>query len=134
LYQFKKAHMPLSAGVQQPDKNHFNGKLYVLINGGSGSMAAVVSSFLKGNGRGTFIGEESGGAMEGATARYGATLVLPNSKIRVHLGLVKTTRAVPFIKGRGVEPDYEVQPKIADLLKGNDRELNFALGLISSKK
>jgi len=97
-------------------------------------MASVVASFLKGNGRGVFIGEESGGAMEGATARYGATLVLPNSKIRVHLGLLKTTNAVVFTKGRGVYPDYDVAPKIDDILKGVDTELNFTLSLIPSKR
>lgn len=134
LYQFKKAYMPLPGGEQQPNSDHYAGKLYVLINGASGSMATVVASFLKGNERGVFIGEESGGAMEGATARYGATLVLPNSKIVVHVGLLKTVRAVAFTKGRGVEPDYKVTPKIDDLLKGTDTELNFVLSLISSKK
>lgn len=134
LYRFKKAYMPLPGGEQQPDSNHYKGNLYVLINGASGSMASVVASFLKGNGRGVFIGEESGGTMEGATAFYGATLLLPNSKIRVHFGLLKTTRAVAFTKGRGVEPDFYVTPKIDDILKGTDTELNFALGLIGGKK
>jgi hypothetical protein len=133
MYRLKKAYMPL-LGEQQPDSNHYNGNLYVLINGASGSMASVVASFLKGNGRGVFIGEESGGAMEGVTARYGATLVLPNSKIRIALGLLKTTNAVAFTKGRGVEPDYHVTPKIDDILKGIDTELNFALSLIPSKR
>jgi hypothetical protein len=133
VYEFKKAYMPLP-GEQQPDMNHHNGNLYVLINGASGSMASVVASFLKGNGRGVFIGEESGGAMEGATARYGATLVLPNSKIKVHLGLLKTTNAVVFTKGRGVYPDHPITPKIDDILAGIDTELNFALSLIASKK
>jgi len=134
LYAFKKAYMPLPGGEQQPDSNHYKGNLYVLVNGASGSMASVVASFLKGNGRGVFVGEETGGAMEGATAFYGATLVLPNSKIRIHLGLLKTTRAVAFAKGRGVEPDYYVTPKIADILEGIDTELNFTLSLIPSKK
>jgi len=134
LYAFKKAYMPLPGGEQQPDSNHYKGNLYVLINGASGSMASVVASFLKGNGRGVFIGEEGGGAMEGATAFYGANLVLPNSKIRVRIGLLKTTRAVAFTKGRGVFPDYDVTPKMDDILKGIDTELNFTLGLISSKK
>lgn len=133
MYRLKKAYMPL-LGAQQPDINHYNGNLYVLINGASGSMASVIASFLKGTGRGVFIGEESGGAMEGVTARYGATLILPNSKIKVGIGLLKTTNAVAFTKGRGVYPDYCVIPKIDDILKGIDTELNFTLGLISSTK
>jgi len=133
MYNLKKAYMP-PLGEQQPDINNYKGNLYVLINGASGSMASVVASFLKGNGRGVFIGEESGGAMEGVTARYGTTLVLPNSKIRVAIGLLKTTNAVAFTKGRGVYPDYPITPKIDDILKGTDTELNFALSLISSKQ
>jgi len=61
-------------------------------------------------------------------------LVLPNSKIRVHLGLLKTTNAVVFTKGRGVEPDYPIAPKIDDILNDADTELNFTLGLIPSRK
>lgn len=119
---------------QQPDKNHYKGKLYVLINGASGSMAAVVTSFLKGNGRAVFIGEESGGTMEGNTSHQSARLILPNSKIRVVIPLIKTINAVAFGKGRGVEPDYEITPKMGDILKGIDTELNFTLNLILHKK
>jgi hypothetical protein len=48
--------------------------------------------------------------------------------------LIKTTNAVVFAKGRGVDPDYAVTPNIDDILKGIDTELNFTLDLISSKK
>lgn len=133
LYSLKKADMPL-IGEQQPNVNHYTGKLYVLINGASGSMAAVVASILKGNGRGTFIGEESGGTMEGNTSHQSVKLVLPHTKIRITIPLIKTTNAVAFNKGRGVEADYLVTSKIDDILKGIDTELKFALSLISSKK
>jgi hypothetical protein len=133
MYSLKNKYMPL-LDEQQPDINHFEGKLYVLINGASGSMASVVASLLKGNKRAIFIGEESGGTMEGNTSHQSARLVLPNTKIRVAIPLVKTTNAVPFTKGRGVAPDYPVTPDIRDILKGVDTELNFTLGLISSER
>ncbi|QKJ29010.1 hypothetical protein HQ865_04320 [Mucilaginibacter mali] len=133
MYQLKNKYMPL-LGKQQPNATHYKGNLYVLINGASGSMAAVVANFLKGNGRAVFIGEESGGTMEGNTSHNIGRLVLPHTKIRVQIPLVKTTNALAFTKGRGVEPEYAVSPKIDDILKGADTELNFALDLISSKK
>ncbi len=133
MFALKSTYMPLLE-KQQPNVNHYGGKLYVLINGATGSMGAVVASFLKGNGRGVFIGEESGGTMEGNTSHYIARLVLPHSKIRVAIPLLKTTNAVPFTKGRGVEPDYHVTPRIDDLLKGTDTELNFAVRLIAAQK
>jgi hypothetical protein len=136
MYRLKKEYykyMPL-LDEQKPNINNYKGNLYVLINGASGSMASVVASFLKGNGRGIFIGEESGGTMEGNTSHTSARLVLPNSKIRVEIPLIKTTNAVVFTKGRGVYPDYYVTPKIDDILKGIDTELNFTLSLIPAKK
>jgi hypothetical protein len=135
LYRIKKKYYKDMSllDIQQPDIHNFKGNLYVLINGASGSMASVVASFLKGNGRGIFIGEESGGTMEGNTSHRSASLVLPNTKIRVGIPFVKTTNAVVFTKGRGVNPDYEVNPKIDDILKGIDTELNFTLSLIPSK-
>jgi len=97
-------------------------------------MASVVSSFLRSNQRSIFIGEESGGAMEGNTSLAYARLLLPNTKIRVEIPLTKTVHHVDFIKGRGVFPDYYVVPKIEDVINGTDTELNFALDLIVSKK
>ncbi|MFC0515088.1 S41 family peptidase [Mucilaginibacter angelicae] len=133
IYSLKNKYMPL-LDEQQPDINHYKGKLYVLINGASGSMASVVANFLKGNKRAIFIGEESGGTMEGNTSHQSARLVLPNTKIRIAIPLLKTTNAVAFTKGRGVYPDYDVSPKMDDILKGIDTELDFTLGLILSKK
>jgi C-terminal processing protease CtpA/Prc len=64
MYKLSNKYTPL-LDEQQPDINHYTGKLYVLINGASGSMASVVASFLKGNKRAIFIGEESGGGHNG---------------------------------------------------------------------
>ena len=136
MFRLKKEYynyLPL-LNEQKPDKNHYNGKLYVLINGASGSMASVVSSFLKANQRSIFIGEESGGTMEGNTSLAYARLLLPNTKIRIEIPLTKTVHYVNFIKGRGVFPDYYVVPKIEDVINGIDTELNFTLDLIVSKK
>ena len=136
MFRLKKEYynyVPL-LNEQQPDKNHYKGKLYTLINGASGSMASVVSSFLKAKGRSVFIGEESGGTMEGNTSLGYARLLLPNTKIRIEIPLTKTAHYVDFVKGRGVFPDYYVTPKIEDLVAGIDTELSFALDLIMSKK
>lgn len=118
---------------QQPKDNHFNGQLTVLANGASGSMAGVVCSFLKSNQRAVFVGEETGGAMEGPTSRSSTKLTLPNSHISITVPLTKTVNAVTYTKGRGVIPDYWIEPTIEDLLHGVDTPLNFALKLIDQK-
>jgi hypothetical protein len=118
---------------QQPRDNHFDGQLTVLANGASGSMASVVCSFLKGNGRAMFVGEESGGAMEGPTARSSTKLTLPNTHTSITVPLTKTVNAVPYTKGRGVIPDHWIEPAIENLLQAVDTELNFALKLIGKE-
>jgi C-terminal processing protease CtpA/Prc len=136
MFRLKKeyySYLPL-LNEQIPAKNHYKGKLYVLINGASGSMASVVSSFLKAQKRAIFIGEESGGTMEGNTSLAYARLLLPNTKIRVEIPLTKTVHDVDYVKGRGVFPDYHVVPKIEDIIRGIDTELNFTLDLISQKR
>jgi len=135
MYRLKKEfyHYVPRLVEQEPTSNHYKGKLYVLINGASGSMAAVVASFIKAYSTAIFIGEESGGTMEGNTSEAYALLVLPNSKIRVMIPLTKKVYNLNPIKGRGVLADHHIVPKIEDLLNGVDTELNFALDLITKK-
>jgi C-terminal processing protease CtpA/Prc len=135
-YQVKKEYYRLWTPLlleQKPRDNHFDGQLTVLANGASGSMAAVVCSFLKSNQRAVFVGEETGRAMEGPTSRSFTKLTLPNSHISITVPLTKTVNAVTYTKGRGVIPDYWVEPPIEDLLHGVDTELNFALKLINQE-
>jgi hypothetical protein len=135
-YQIKKEYYPSWTPLlleQQPRDNHFDGQLTVLANGASGSMAAVVCSFLKSNQRAVFVGEETGGAMEGPTSRSSTKLILPNSHIPITVPLTKTVNAVTYTKGRGVLPDHWIEPSIEDLLHGVDTELSFALKLIDPK-
>lgn len=133
-YRLKKEYFNNLYKIQQPDKNNFKGRLFVLINGASGSMASVVATFLKAQKRAIFIGEESGGTMEGNTSDGFAKLELPNTKIRVEIPLTRKINNVEFIKGRGVFPDYTIPLNMENLKKGIDAELNFALDLVSSTK
>jgi hypothetical protein len=97
-------------------------------------MSTVVASILKNAQRADFIGEESGGTMEGNTSLGYVRLTLPNTKIRIEIPLTKTGLAVEFIKGRGVLPDYYIKPKIEDVIDGVDTELSFTMDLILSKR
>jgi C-terminal processing protease CtpA/Prc len=110
------------------NKNAFRGKVYVMINGGTFSAASIISSNLKGSKRATFVGEETGGAYNGTVAGIMPIIKLPNSEINIKVGLMAV---VPFYKttleGRGVFPDKEIVPTIADYANGKDPELNWIL-------
>lgn len=133
MYRLKEEYYTDLYKNQQPNKDHYNGKIYVLINGASGSMASVVATFLKANKRATFIGEESGGTMEGNTSDSYAKLELPNTKIRIEIPLTKKVNNVDFAKGHGVFPDFIISGNIEDILNRVDTELNFTIDLIISK-
>src|SRR5262245_16668239 len=118
---------------QQPGKYPFLGKVFVLIDGGTFSTAAdfcAVTHHLK---RATFIGEETGGGYYGNNSGMGVTLTLPNSKARVRIPMYEYWNAVPGYDGkrRGTRPDYLVETKTANLLRGVDEQLELALKLAS---
>ncbi len=106
----------------------FRGKVYVMINGGTFSAASIISSNLKGSKRATFVGEETGGAYNGTVAGIMPTIKLPHSKIKVTIGLMVVT---PYYKtdleGRGIFPDKEITPAIADYINEKDPELDWIL-------
>lgn len=116
------------------NKKAFKGKVYVMINGSTFSAASIISSNLKGSKRATFVGEETGGAYNGTVAGIMPTIKLPNSEVKIKIGLGAIT---PFykttIEGRGIFPDKEITPTIADYVNGIDPELNWILEDIKNK-
>ncbi|PKB15045.1 S41 family peptidase [Flavobacterium sp. 5] len=110
------------------NKNAFKGKIYVMINGGTFSASSIISSNLKGSKRATFVGEETGGAYNGTVAGIMPIIKLPNSEIKVTIGLLVVA---PFYKttleGHGIFPDKEILPTITDYVNGKDPELNWIL-------
>ncbi len=118
--------------LQQPQKNHFDGKVWFLINGMSFSTTAEFASIAHYHRRGSFVGEEVGGAYYGNTSGLTLHLTLPNTKVRADIPLRKYVLAVSgyAYPRRGVMPDYPVQPTIQDVLNGVDTEMIYTLKLI----
>lgn len=122
--------------LQQPHNNAFKGKIYILINGRSGSTTSEFTAVAHSNKVGIFIGEETGGAYEGGNGGSFLHFDLPNSKIHVSTPLLYYRNAVtePKLKGRGTMPDYDVPNILQNMLQGIDTQLNFALELIRKNK
>lgn len=109
-------------------ENRFRGKMYVLIDGGSFSASSILSSNLKGSGRATFVGEETGGAFNGTVAGQMPTVELPNSKVKIRVGLMKIAAHFKTDEeGHGIRPDIEIIPTLEDKISGNDPEMNWIL-------
>ncbi|MDB5086096.1 MAG: Peptidase family [Mucilaginibacter sp.] len=117
--------------VQQPHENDFTGPVYVLINGlcfsGTSDFCSIARKFPNVK----FIGEETGGGYHGNTSGARATLVLPNTQIKVNVPLWEYFNAVKpsKYKDRGIIPDYTIVPTINDYLQHKDVQMEFALKL-----
>jgi C-terminal processing protease CtpA/Prc len=113
---------------QRPAARPFLGKLVVLIDGGTFSTSADVTAVLRSLNRATFVGEETGGAYEGNTSGLNASVVLPNSRVKVFVQMYGYVNAVrPGPKGRGTLPDIEISRKTEDTLHGVDAALDRAI-------
>ncbi len=122
-------------GVQKPSENHFDGTVYVLIDGGSFSATAEFAATADFYKRATFIGEETGGAAEGDTGGEDIGPTLPESHL--HLGIPMESYFSVVDKSnrrRGTLPTHAVTQTIDDLAKGRDTVLEFTRELIRSGK
>ncbi|PZR08276.1 MAG: hypothetical protein DI539_22905 [Flavobacterium psychrophilum] len=126
-------------GIQTPEpnqKNPFKGKVYVLAGGWTYSGGAEFCSLMREHTDAVFIGEEVGGGFYGNTSGYSFTLTLPNTKTEIEIPLLKFVLDVKkdIAKGRGIMPDYKVQPTIEQFLQGRDVEMDFAKKMIKENK
>ena len=119
-------------GPQFSKPNRFRGKVYILMNGRSGSTTSEFLAVAHANQVGVFVGEESGGAYEGGNSGSFINLELPHSKIEVTTPLVYYNNAIGELrqKGRGTIPDHTVSATLDDILKNTDAQLEFVKRLI----
>ena len=112
--------------------NHFDGKIYVMINGGSFSASCILSASLKSNPNITFVGEETGGAYNGTVAGIMPVVELPNSRIPLRLGLIDIkTISQTKVEGRGIFPDKEIKQTLQDKIDHKDPELEWILNEVN---
>ena len=121
------------ARLIQPKVNHFTGRIFVLINGGSFSATAIVVAILERDKRAILIEEETGGNKH-IISGDPVEVVLPRTKIRSFISTT-TYRIIGGVNdGHGVLPKYPIKIKIEDVLQGNDPSKAFALELITKKE
>ena len=118
-----------------PKEGHYDGKLYVLINGYSFSASALLSANLKQINRATFVGQETGGGFNGCVAGSIPVLNFPNSKLKLRMGLYPVIpNAHTKTIGRGIFPDQEIITTIEDVVGGKDKELEWVMNNIKTKR
>jgi hypothetical protein len=121
--------------IKPRKKNHYNKKVFVLINGGSFSASCLVAAYLKANNKAIFVGDETSGTMEGCNAGITPFYTLPNTKTKLRIPAFRVVHDVcPKITGRGIIPDYPIQYTIKDYLLKKDLEIIKVKELIKLSK
>ncbi|MGE8431334.1 S41 family peptidase [Chryseobacterium joostei] len=119
----------------KPNKEAFNGKVFVLINGGSFSASSIITAKLKNDKRATLVGEETGGANDGTVAGFYSYQKLPNSEIRFPIGLLLVQPDISFSDSKkGVVPDVIVHESMQDIIDRKDPQLDWIRNEISKEK
>ena len=114
----------------KPSEKSFTGKLYVIINGQTGSSAGCFAAYVHNNKRGKLIGEENRDNYTGFSAGVPVILTLPNSKIKIYIPLRKFTYATGNDNGNGVIPDYPFKITYSDYFNGSDTEIKYVTTIV----
>lgn len=129
----------LESKYQQKQRPHdefrFNKNVYVLMNGGTFSAAALLVSKLHNMGVGTFVGMTCGGAYDGCSAAQFSSIKLPNTELEISLPLGRILYNVDAKKYSKpiLQPDFEVNSNLEDFLNNEDTVLKYTLNLIKNK-
>lgn len=110
----------------------YRGRLVVLAGGDTFSGGAELASMLFHVRRGVFVGEEVGGAHQGNTSGYRWKIVLPNSRMKLHVPLLQFRMNWPALPGGGgVRPDCPAPPGVDEVGVVRDRAWRVAAGLLA---
>ena len=112
-------------------KNHYNGKVYVLINGPTFSASTLFANIVKGQKNIQLVGEETGGGWYGNNGIMIPRFTLKNTKIQVRIPLFRVVQYQHGIKdGKGIPPDIFIPTDYEYLKKGADKKMDVVKQLI----
>lgn len=124
-----------AAKPTKPNKNAFQGKVFVLINGGSFSASSIITAKLKYDQRAILVGEETGGANDGTVAGFYSYQKLPHSKINLPIGLLLVQPNIDFLNTKkGVSPDVIITESMQDIIDKKDPQLDWVKNKIAEEK
>lgn len=119
----------------KPNKDAFNGKVFVLINGGSFSASSIITAKLKYDQRAVLVGEETGGANDGTVAGFYSYQKLPHSRINLPIGLLLVQPNINFLHTKkGVAPDITITESMQDIIEKRDPQLEWVKKEIAKEK
>lgn len=121
---------------QKPMSKRFKGKLFILTSGYTYSAAAELSAYCQAyRPNTTFIGAETGGAVQGNTSGLFAFVRLKHSRFGAYIPLIRYNMNVEAPKrGRGVMPDYPMENSLSSRKEGIDDLLEFVYSQVKENE
>jgi hypothetical protein len=124
--------------IRTPNKNAFNGNIYLLISPRVASAGSLFAAMVASNKNTIVIGEETMGGYYGHNGHTDLGYILPKSKIETFFSVVNLEQDVSKksnqIYNRGIIPDYNVTQTYEDYLIHKDTQMEVTLELISKPK
>lgn len=116
-------------------KNHFNGKSYVVIGGNSFSATTLFTNSVIKQDNVTVVGEETGGGSYGNTAWLIPDVKLPETKLEFRLPLFRLVMDKDQPKtGHGIFPEVQVLPTSDAIRRNADYKMDKVRELIKEDK
>ena len=136
VYYLKEKKFDFLKTYKVKKKNHFDGNVYILSNGGSRSATNVFLALVKSYRVGTIVGTESGGVYEDVDGGlWPLKLTLPHSKINVSFPLWSMKiNSKNGDKLRGVIPNHLVYKGKLNVLENRDPQLEYTYELIKKNR
>ncbi|MEO7119844.1 MAG: S41 family peptidase [Ginsengibacter sp.] len=116
-------------------RNHFDGEVYVLVNGLTFSASTLFCNAVKGQENVKLVGEETGGGWYGNSGIIIPDITLPNTRLRVRLPFFKIVQYNHITeKGTGVMPDIYIGPVYKDVVNGIDTKMERVKDMIKMRQ
>ena len=120
--------------TRTPNKNAFNGKIYLLISPRVASAGSLFAAMVASHKNTTVIGEETMGGYYGHNGHNNLSYKLPKSKLEISFSIVNLEQDVSQksnqLYNRGIIPDNNVTQTFEDYLNHKDTQMNFVIELI----
>ncbi|MEL6918261.1 MAG: S41 family peptidase, partial [Bacteroidota bacterium] len=133
-YKLKNAYAA-TGQTFKPEKNNFDGSVYLLVNAENSSATHIMATYAKKYKLATLVGQETGGNQKGLNGGYMFFLRLPNSRIEVDIPVfgIQILKETDETYDGGVRPDILVKKNIPDLVNGVDTEMQKVFEMIEKK-
>lgn len=123
--------------IMRPERDAFDGDLYVLTNGSSYSVSCEFAARAHADQRAIIIGQEAAGSYEGNNSGLFTIVRLPHAQIDLGIpmmGFYMADLPASLASGQGIVPHHALIPGIEDILHERDVEMAFVLQLIHEKQ